>query len=63
MTSNNYHRRRIPDYYRNMYMDGYSAPEIIYSLHQKMIREYQERQQGEDIDKVDIHIKSEIKVK
>lgn len=63
MILSNHHRRKVPEYYRYMYLDGYSPQEIVWSLHQKMIREYQERQHKEDVDTVDIRIRSEVKVK
>lgn len=49
---------RIPEYYDTMYMDGYTPTEIMFAVHKKMKREYQERQ------KVDsIKITSEVKIR
>ncbi len=44
MGVSDYYTRKIPDYYDTMYMDGYSPDQIMYAVHRKMIREYQERE-------------------
>ena len=63
MTSYDYYHRRLPDYYRNMHMDGYTNEEILHALHQHMIRQYQERKSQSDSDVMDIRIKSEVKTR
>lgn len=33
-------RKRIPEYYRTMFMDGYTPTEILSSFHQSMNQKY-----------------------
>ena len=62
MTFAEYHHRKIPEYYKTMYLDGYSPEEIHYALRKKMRREYAERQARQN-QTHDIHITSEVKIR
>lgn len=54
--------KNIPEYYRYMYLDGYTPEQILYAARKKIFREIAERQEKEnEIDK--IKIVSEVKVK
>ena len=54
--------KNIPEYYRYMYLDGYTPEQIMYAARKKIFREIAERQAKEnEIDK--IKIVSEVKVK
>jgi hypothetical protein len=63
MTPYEYYNRRLPDYYRNMHLDGYTDNEVLHALHQHMIRQYQERKKLREPDVMDIRIKSEVRIK
>ena len=52
--------RKIPEYYKTMASDGYSAEAVLYALRRQMWREYQERQNRQTPD---IHITSEVKIR
>ena len=58
MTLSDYLTRKIPDYYPQMYLDGFTLQEIWAAAHRSMINSIREREQ---IDTVSI--KSEVKVK
>lgn len=58
MTSAEYNNRKIPPYYRTMYLDGYTPQEIYQAHRKRMIDELTEK---EEIPTVEIV--SEIKKK
>lgn len=61
MTIGDYNRKRIPEYYRTMYLNAYTPDEIMIAQHKKMNRIFQERTQQQEETKV--IIKSEVKVR
>ena len=44
MTIQDYAYRNVPEYYPDMWRDGYTPYEMLYATRKKMFREYQERQ-------------------
>ena len=58
MTVYDYQNRNVPEYSRWMYLDGYSAKEIMYAFRKSIAKEIQERQMVDEIK-----IVSEVKVK
>jgi hypothetical protein len=58
MTIGEYYNRKIPEYYPTMYLDGYTPQEILIAAHKRMLNEYQDSQQVNEIK-----ITSEVKVK
>ena len=60
MTLGEYYTRHIPEYYKTMYLDGYSSAEIYIALRKKICRELQERKEKEPTN---FTIKSEVKVR
>ena len=34
-------KKRIPEYYRTMYLDGYTPEEILWATHNKLIKDMQ----------------------
>lgn len=58
MTLFDYYDRQIPDYYKEMYLDGYTPDQIAYALHRKMIQDHEERQTVNEIK-----ITSEVRLK
>ncbi len=44
MTVFDYWMQRIPDYYKYMYLDGFTPYEIITALRYKMLKEHEERE-------------------
>ncbi len=54
--------RKIPEYYKTMESDGYSAEAVLYALRRQMWREYAERQARQN-QTHDIHITSEVKIR
>ena len=62
MTLADQYFKDVPEYYRYMYLDGYTPEQILYAARKKILRQYAERQEKEnEIDK--IKIVSEVKVK
>jgi len=57
---NNYYEK-IPEYYKTMYMDGYSPEQILHAARQKMIREHEAKAEANEIP--DVKIISEVKIK
>ena len=49
MTLFDYYDRQIPDYYKEMYLDGYTPDQIAYALRRKMIQDHEERQMVNEI--------------
>jgi hypothetical protein len=49
MTQIDYYDRQIPDYYKEMYLDGYTPEQIAYALRRKMIQDHEERQMVNEI--------------
>lgn len=49
MTLFDYYDRQIPDYYKEMYLDGYTPDQIAYALRRKMIQGHEERQMVNEI--------------
>ena len=43
MTLEDYHYRKVPEYYDYMYLDGFTPDEIMYAARKKFNREYAER--------------------
>ena len=43
MTVFDYWMQRIPDYYKYMYLDGFTPYEIITALRYKILKEHEER--------------------
>lgn len=62
MTFAEYHDRKIPEYYKTMESDGYSAEAVLYALRRQMWREYAERQAAQN-QTHNVHITSEVKVR
>ena len=58
MTIGEYYNRKIPAYYPTMYQDGYTPQQILIAVHKRMLNEYQDSQQVNEIK-----ITSEVKVK
>ena len=48
-----YPKKKLPDYYPTMYLDGYTPEEIRMALHNKMIKEYAERQAHQELEQED----------
>ena len=58
------HFRHVPDYYPEMYMDGFKPHEILFAHSRKMYNEMQERErQKEDALPTNIKITTEIRKK
>ena len=55
--------RPLPDYYREMYQDGYEPWEIIAAAHKKILAAAAQRQQEPAAEDYSINIQSEVKVK
>lgn len=54
--------KNVPEYYRYMYLDGYTPEQILYAARKKIFREHTERTEAQNqID--EIKIVSEVKVK
>lgn len=60
MTMYDYYTRNVPEYYRTMYLDGYTPQEILMSMRWKMIREREERQPEQPTN---INIITEVRIK
>lgn len=58
MTLFDYYDRQIPEYYKEMHLDGYTPDQIAYALRRKMIQEHEERQTVNEIK-----ITSEVRLK
>lgn len=58
MTIFDYYDNRIPDYYKGMYLDGYSPAEILYACKRGMLEQREEEQIASEIK-----ITSEVRVK
>lgn len=58
MTIADYYNRKIPEYYPTMYLDGYTPQQILIAAHKRILNEYQDSQQVNEIK-----ITSEVKVK
>lgn len=56
-----FYGRRIPDYYRTMYQDGYSPYEIMAAAKKSIIERAKERKQQPET--YNVNIRSEMKVK
>ena len=62
MTLADQYFKDVPEYYRYMYLDGYTPEQILYAARKKILRQYAERMEAQNqIDK--IKIVSEVKVK
>ena len=62
MTLADQYFKDVPEYYRYMYLDGYTPEQIMYAARKKILRQYAERMEAQNqIDK--IKIVSEVKVK
>ena len=62
MTLEDYHYRKVPEYYDYMYLDGFTPDEIMYAARKKFNREYAERLAREnEVDS--IKITSEVKIR
>lgn len=55
--------RPLPDYYREMYEDGYELWEILAAAHKKILAAAAQRQQPSTPEDYNINIQSEVKVK
>ena len=55
--------RPLPDYYREMYKDGYEPWEILAAAHKKILAAAAQRQQEPAAEDYNINITSEVKVK
>lgn len=70
MSLTDYYTRHIPEYYDNMYMDGYEPWEIMVANRKRMMRMYDEylakkeahKEEAEVMDYT-LHFKSEVKIK
>ncbi len=70
MSITDYHTRHIPEYYDNMYLDGYEPWEIMVANRKRMMRMYDEylakkeahKEEAEVMDYT-LHFKSEVKIK
>ena len=45
MTIYDKYNESIPEYYNSMYLDGYSPEQILQAAHNKIIQNYEERQE------------------
>ena len=62
MTPQEYLDRKVPEYYKTMYLDGYSPTMIFYAMRKKLRREVEESEaQKNQIS--NIRITSEVKIK
>ena len=43
----------VPEYYPYMWLDDYTPDEIMYAARKKMVREHQERMQGQQENEVE----------
>ena len=60
MTIYDKYNESIPEYYKTMYLDGYSPEQILQAVHKKIIQNYEERQE----DTVpDVSVASEVNIK
>ena len=64
---NNYYKN-VPEYYKTMYMDGYSPEQILHAAHQTMVREYEarkaaQRAEAEANEIPNVKIISEVKIR
>ena len=58
------HFKGVPNYYPSMYLDGYTPQQIMYSVRNKMIREYKKRKMATvEPEITEFKITSEVKVK
>ena len=54
--------QHIPEYYHQMYLDGYTPEEIWYAFHKKLYKDLKMREEAENtIDAV--NVKCEVKIK
>ena len=61
MSIADYYNRNIPEYYDNMYLDGYSPEQIMTAFRKKLNREREERREANELP--EFKIISEVKVK
>lgn len=40
---------KLPEYYKEMYLDGYTPEQIIQAAHNTMIKQYEERQLADEV--------------
>lgn len=60
------HDNKIPDYYKNMDLDGYTPDQILHALRKKMLHEYEMRTENKqaETDKItNIKIISEVRIR
>lgn len=48
MTLNDYINRTVPEYYRTMYLDGFSPEQIHYAAKRKMLKEMKKEKDLEE---------------
>ena len=58
MSLQDYAYRNVPEYYPDMWRDGYTPYEVMYALKRQMYQGYEERQMVDDIK-----ITSEVRLK
>ncbi len=51
--------KKLPEYHHTMYLEGYTPEEILQSAHNKMIKDYEERQSDDEF--AEVKIKTEVK--
>ena len=64
----NSYYQNVPEYYKTMYMDGYSPEQILHAAHKKMMRQVEEREaaqraKAEENEIPNVKIISEVKIK
>lgn len=62
MTIEKHLYRKVPEYYKTMYLDGYSPTMIFYAMRKKLRREFEESE-TEKNQISNIRITSEVKIK
>ena len=49
--------RRVPEFYKDMYKDGFTPQEILYACRRKMIKDYRERQEKQPVINLEVKVK------
>lgn len=53
--------KNIPDYYKTMYLDGYTPEQILVAARKTFYQEYIDSKDSAELDR--LHITSEVKIK
>ena len=55
-------KRKVPEYYPEMYQDGFSPEEIMYAAHKKIYNDYLDnKDDGGGDDEHEVHLTIEVK--